>query len=389
MISAEKGKLNKHNKLARPNDIPEWAISGTDCNTIKLFAEEVIGALSKDYKVAYADAEHANEEGLNYPSARIRKGGFAEYTLNNSLNQLTFNKESADFSFREYFSKADIILINGNHFNGSAQILVIDKKKIESLRKKTSKLSNVELILIKEEVEIFDFLHEVIPNILSIPTFSLSDINNIIKFFKERLAANKPVINGLILAGGKSIRLGIDKTNIKWHNQNQRSYLFELLSEYCTKTFISESKESLNSEGFPIIVDSFTGLGPYGAILSAFREHPSVAWLVIACDLPLFDKKAVAYLIQQRNPAAIATAYESPRDGSPEPLAAIWEPKSYPILLSYLAKGYSCPRKVLIKSDVNLIKPILPESLKNVNTPEDFNEVKELIKNKVSESNGR
>jgi molybdopterin-guanine dinucleotide biosynthesis protein A len=82
--------------------------------------------------------------------------------------------------------------------------------------------------------------------------------------------------------------------------------------------------------------------------------------------------------------SSIATAFNSPDNEFPEPLITIWEPKSYSILLSFLAQGYSCPRKVLINSDVNLLQAPNPEALTNVNTPEDLEKVKRTIHQKIA-----
>jgi molybdopterin-guanine dinucleotide biosynthesis protein A len=66
----------------------------------------------------------------------------------------------------------------------------------------------------------------------------------------------------------------------------------------------------------------------------------------------------------------------------PEPLIAIWEPKSYPVLLSFLSQGYSCPRKALINSESTILKPQNADSLMNVNTQEEFARAKELLEKK-------
>jgi molybdopterin-guanine dinucleotide biosynthesis protein A len=116
-------------------------------------------------------------------------------------------------------------------------------------------------------------------------------------------------------------------------------------------------------------------LGPFGAILSAFRAHPDAAWLVVACDLPNLDAAAIDYLVAQRNTSKIATTFRSPFDQFPEPLVTIWEPKSYPVLLQFLAQGYSCPRKALINSPTEILEPLRPESLVNVNQPEELAQV--------------
>ena len=82
--------------------------------------------------------------------------------------------------------------------------------------------------------------------------------------------------------------------------------------------------------------------------------------------MPLLRAGTLQYLLSKRQVSAVATAYKSPVNEFPEPLVAIWEPKSYPLLLSFLAQGYSCPRKVLINSDVWLVNAPHPGDLANV-----------------------
>ena len=67
--------------------------------------------------------------------------------------------------------------------------------------------------------------------------------------------------------------------------------------------FIScrEDQQEEIDDRYLTLSDTFTGLGPYGAILSAFREQPDAAWLVIASDLPLLDTGTLEYLKKNRN----------------------------------------------------------------------------------------
>ena len=105
---------------------------------------------------------------------------------------------------------------------------------------------------------------------------------------------------------------------------------------------------------------------------------------MVACDLPLLDESTLKYLLENRNPSSLATAYVNAEDGFPEPLITIWEPKSYPVLLAYLAQGYSCPRKVLINSDTHLLKAPDATALTNVNTPEELDQVKRMLHQKTA-----
>jgi molybdopterin-guanine dinucleotide biosynthesis protein A len=219
-----------------------------------------------------------------------------------------------------------------------------------------------------------------------VPVYRLEETEKIIAFFRNKLERAKPMLNGLVLAGGKSQRMGFDKGAVNLFGKEQRFHIADMLKPVCNEVFIScrEDQRSQIPGDYNVLTDTFIGLGPYGAILSAFRQQPDNAWLVIACDLPLLDEDTIQHLIRQRDLSKIATAFNSPYDGFPEPLITIWEPKSYPLLLAFLSQGYSCPRKVLINSDVKLLQAENPGALTNVNTPEELEKVKRTIHQKIA-----
>ncbi|MDX5482441.1 MAG: NTP transferase domain-containing protein, partial [Hymenobacteraceae bacterium] len=365
----------KHSIITRPSygnfGRHEWAIVGTPCGAIKALADAVIKALSPVHKCAYVDAQHAHADEEATLPGRLGSGAVAEYTDQIHYHQFDINKELSPFQFRQLFSDMDLVLVNGNHEQAKAQVVIIDPVKKASLQKRLSQLTNVRLFLLADSVdEVFDFVQEAIPEWQAIPVFRLSETEKIITFFQEQMQQAKPKLNGLVLAGGQSLRMGQDKGAMNWHGIEQRYHMADLLKDFCQEVYLSYRPEQQPErvEDYPILSDTFTGLGPYGALLSAFRDQPDAAWLVLACDLPLLDAATLQHLVGSRNTASVATAYASPQDGFPEPLIAIWEPKSYPVLLSFLAQGYTCPRKVLRNTDISLIAPPDADALLNVNT---------------------
>ncbi|MES2809309.1 MAG: NTP transferase domain-containing protein [Bacteroidota bacterium] len=378
----------KHTKLARPATgnfgRNEWAIVGAPCTSIKLLAADVIAALSPQYKCAYADASHNDEVTL--PAGRLANGAVMEYTDQINHQQFNFSNHLKSFAFKQQFAGADVVLVNGNHHSAKAQVVIIHNNKMASLQKRLSQLTNVELFLLADTDDIFDFVKENIPNWERIPVFRLEETDKIINFFQTKMQQAKPVLNGLVLAGGKSMRMGVDKGAIKWFEKEQRYYIADILKQQCGDVFIScrTDQQQQIAEDYKTLPDTFIDLGPYGAILSAFREQPDSAWLVVACDMPLLDVDTLNYLIANRDTSAIATTYKSDFDGFPEPLITIWEPKSYPVLLAFLAQGHSCPRKVLINSNTTVLEPLNADALSNVNTPEDFEKIKRQIHQKIA-----
>jgi molybdenum cofactor guanylyltransferase len=383
-----KEKHQKHAKLTRP-DIgnfarSEWAIMGTPCGNIQQLSKKIAEKMTPQYIIGYVDADHkAGDDGANLAHFS------AEYTDKIGFHRFDFNKKDLNpFQFRPLFNEADVVIVNGNHFTAARQIVVLDPKKMESLSRKLDRLTQVDMFLTlnTEGSDLTTFLK--IANIehdnkwSEIPVFNINDIDLITDYLKLKI--NKPVIKSLILAGGKSQRMGINKATLNYHGKPQTEFLVDILRGLHIEPHLSCRKEQavdfmmdLAAEDVSIITDTFLDLGPFGAILSAFRHDPNAAWLVIACDLPLLDAETLDYLIKNRNLSAVATAFKSPdsKDSFPEPLITIWEPRAYPILLSFLAQGISCPRKVLINSDIHLLAAPNLDALRNVNTPEEREDV--------------
>ncbi len=182
-------------------------------------------------------------------------------------------------------------------------------------------------------------------------------------------------LHGLVLAGGKSERMGTDKGKMIWHGKEHRYWMADLLTNYCNDVFIScrtDQVMEIEAQHYKTIPDELPNRGPLGAVLSAFNTVAGVAWLVTACDMPFIDGSAIQYLIEHRNSTAIATTYESPTDHLPEPLMAIWEPHAELFLRKSLHEKKLSLRQILIQQEaVRCISPLHPASLINVNTAAD------------------
>lgn len=192
-----------------------------------------------------------------------------------------------------------------------------------------------------------------------------------------------PQVKGLILAGGRSTRMGRDKGLIEWHGLPQRIYLAEMLDTIGIRTFIScRPDQALEMPDQPLIVDKYPDTGPLGAIASAFAEEPSTAWLVVACDMPFLNTSALRFLLDARRPDFAATAFRSPAfpDDVPDPMLAIWEPSVMPVLTTCMRKGKRSARHVLTAAGAFLLDPPDPIVLTNTNTPEEFAFVEPLLK---------
>lgn len=180
------------------------------------------------------------------------------------------------------------------------------------------------------------------------------------------------ILNGLILSGGRSSRMGSDKGLLQYHGMPQREFLFRLLTPYCNKVFVScKSIDDVPSHLNPL-PDFYEIESPLNGILTAFQTYPDCVWLVVAIDMPFIDSVSIDYLLQQRKSKKVATCFYDSDGQWPEPLFSVWEPEANPLVADFYKSGNISPRDFLRQHDVNIIPAPDRKILRNINTPEDF-----------------
>ena len=362
-----KGKHHKHPPLKRPTrgmyHRNEWAIYGTNCSRIESVVQEIDNRLSGKYSITYVDADHDVEQLST--DLQIGKKQFLQ------SKAIPWN----EYDDRLQSWHADAVIVNGNHYPADRQIVFIDAEKEGSLLRRVEQLTQIDVVVRLDDTEIFDFVKEKMnDNTLII---SLEEIDKVDQLIISQIENNIAPLKALILAGGKSKRMGEDKSQIQYHNKPQEVFAADICSDLGLETYISKSHnfEEDIIDGYPVLKDRLVDMGPFGAILSAMMSDPDAAWLVLACDLPYITRDHISILIDQRNASQQSTAYKLVDQPFPEPLIAIYEPNMYQRMLRFLSLGYACPRKVLINSDVRHVDLIQSEVAYNANTTEEKQEV--------------
>lgn len=181
-----------------------------------------------------------------------------------------------------------------------------------------------------------------------------------------------PELRGLILAGGRSSRMGEDKGKLSFHGRPQREHLFDLLKKFCSKVSVSCKPDDMVPAWFNPVADKFVMESPLNGILSAFQSDPQVAWLAIAVDMPLINELSIRILLEHRDPSRVATCFRDSEGILPEPLLTIWEPRAYPLLLKFQKKGSISPRQFLQNNDITLLDVPDKNMLMNINSKEEL-----------------
>ncbi len=174
-------------------------------------------------------------------------------------------------------------------------------------------------------------------------------------------------MNGLVLAGGQSSRMGKDKALIDYHGQPQFLHIYKLLENLCDQVYIS-SKEKKYS--LPTLIDSpeLESLGPIAGIISAF-EWEDNDWLVVAIDYPLFSEEHILKLIEPTD--TLANVYFNPETGFFEPFLALYKQAFKETLMSEISTGTNSLQTILRKSLVTKVIPKNLEVIKSVDYPKE------------------
>ncbi len=141
------------------------------------------------------------------------------------------------------------------------------------------------------------------------------------------------VLRSLVLAGGLSTRMGRDKALLIYNGELQVRRVASMLDRLAPPTYVSVRSAQTEDPAFAglrLLADRQEGIGPLAGILSAFREEPSSAWLIVAVDMPFLSEITLLRLLENRDPSAFATAFRNPQIKQPEPVCTIYEPRILP-----------------------------------------------------------
>lgn len=189
-------------------------------------------------------------------------------------------------------------------------------------------------------------------------------------------------VSALILAGGRSRRMGRDKALIELGGMTLLERTARQAAGVFEQVWISGTAD-LARLGFPVIPDREPGLGPIGGIITGL-ESIETPWLfALPCDSPFLSG---AFL---RGLAALTADCEvviPRRNQFYEPLHALYARACLPALRELVAQGerqiiklYPMVRVKEVGED--LLNQWDPEGLAffNVNTPEDLKQAEEIM----------
>jgi molybdopterin-guanine dinucleotide biosynthesis protein A len=180
----------------------------------------------------------------------------------------------------------------------------------------------------------------------------------------------------VILAGGRSRRMGHDKATLPAGDGTLIEHLARRLAPVVDETIIAGGSVAPPFEGARVVADRQPGLGPLSGMLAGFAAAKQRLVWVVACDLPDVEPALGSLL------CAMAGDYEAvvPRpDQEPEAVCALYVRELAPRIEALLEAGQRSIKSLLDRSSVRYVtsdelRAMDSElrSFRNINTPADY-----------------
>lgn len=186
-------------------------------------------------------------------------------------------------------------------------------------------------------------------------------------------------IGAIVLAGGKSVRMGQDKALLPWNGTTLLEHCVANLRELTSNiVIVADRADRYALSGCRMAADLYPDAGPVGGIVTGLTALGEGRHIVIACDMPFVRTELLRLLLDSATEDWDAVVPEI--GGQIEPLCAVYRSSAIPPLRRFLDSGQRAAQRAvqslhtrflgednLRHADPNLI------SFTNLNTPADLN----------------
>lgn len=192
-------------------------------------------------------------------------------------------------------------------------------------------------------------------------------------------------LEGFILLGGASSRMGTDKARLDIGGKQFVARIASALASVSTSISIVGARASEEDWQFPNFPDVYPNWGALGGIHGALASCQSEWAAIVACDLPFVTGELFVKLAGLRDSVdAIVPVQE---DGRLQPLCAMYRRTScLPVAEDLIKSGERRPRKLFVQLRTRFVQSSELSALSgaqlffmNINTREDYEQAMRAV----------
>ena len=204
-------------------------------------------------------------------------------------------------------------------------------------------------------------------------------INCVISISNGKIRSMELEIGCVILAGGKSSRMGQDKALLRYEGKFFIEKIAEELNFFEEKMIArgnnAELENLVKKDLWKVVPDEYENHGPLGGLHAALKKCKSDAMFVVTCDMPLISRKLIkkmCYIYEQEDKSDAVIAVTN--DGRLHPLCGIYCKNLYACMEKNLLQNNNRMMSILKESKVTYIQldDLDSKYLRNINTRVEY-----------------
>jgi len=179
---------------------------------------------------------------------------------------------------------------------------------------------------------------------------------------------------GIVLAGGRSSRMGTPKAWLDWHGSTLLRRVCGIVARGAGGPVVVVRAPGQElpelADGVRVVEDAREGRGPLQGLLAGLRAVDADVAFVASVDLPFLHPRFVGAVCRAVEAADVAVPFVG---GFRQPLAAAYRPALAPLVAELVDAGRMKPAQLFERCEMRWLEELPhPESVRNLNTQEDY-----------------
>jgi molybdopterin-guanine dinucleotide biosynthesis protein A len=194
---------------------------------------------------------------------------------------------------------------------------------------------------------------------------------------------NAHEVTGIVLAGGRSSRMGENKSLMQLNGKRMIEFSIDALRPLCSEVIISSNYLVYDFTGCEVWPDELKDQAPMVGIYSCLKKSRTDLNIILTCDMPMIQTELLKYLLENSTGTDITVPVHE--NGMIEPLCGIYRKSAGIVLSKCIEEGNYSMNNCIRKASYRLVSidnglPVFTSNLfLNINTLVDFEAISSTL----------
>ncbi len=181
-------------------------------------------------------------------------------------------------------------------------------------------------------------------------------------------------VGAIILAGGKSSRMGTDKGLLELNGRPMIVYLIETLKNITDEIIIISNQDEYKIFGCKVYADLIKDSGPLAGIYTGLKYATYHKNIVLSCDIPFVSQQLLQFIVASSNGYDVTIAS---KNNKTHQVIGVYDKKCSTIFKKELDQNQRKVKIALEKVNLKIVdaNEFDEKEFTNVNTPAEFKEI--------------